>query len=147
DRRERLRGNGCRRHPAPGRTDPTGEARRRARRTGRGGPRALGRRPGPRRRPRRRRRAGARRCRAAVPALARCRAARRSEAGEFMTIRIAGIADLAAIMDLERRSFPTDAWSEETMSAELASAHSHYLVDEDGGRVVGYGGLRALPGA
>ena len=64
-----------------------------------------------------------------------------------MTIRIAGIADLAAIMDLERRSFPTDAWSEETMSAELASAHSHYLVDEDGGRVVGYGGLRALPGA
>lgn len=63
-----------------------------------------------------------------------------------MTLRLATADDLAAIMDLERRSFPTDAWSEDTMRAEVASAHNHYLVDEDDGRVVGYGGLRALRG-
>jgi ribosomal-protein-alanine acetyltransferase len=63
-----------------------------------------------------------------------------------MTLRLATGDDLAAIMDLERRSFPTDAWSEGTMRAEVASAHNHYLVDEEGGRVVGYGGLRALRG-
>jgi len=63
-----------------------------------------------------------------------------------MTLRLATGDDLAAIMDLERRSFPTDAWSEDTMRAEVASAHNHYLVDEEDGRVVGYGGLRALRG-
>ncbi|MFD5224659.1 ribosomal protein S18-alanine N-acetyltransferase [Microbacterium sp. NPDC058342] len=63
-----------------------------------------------------------------------------------MTLRVAAIVDLAAIMDLERRSFPTDAWSEQTMGTELTSAHNHYLVDEEDGRVVGYGGVRALPG-
>jgi len=63
-----------------------------------------------------------------------------------MTLRLATGDDLAAIMELERRSFPTDAWSEGTMRAEVASAHNHYLVDEEDGRVVGYGGLRALRG-
>ncbi|BDZ39154.1 ribosomal protein S18-alanine N-acetyltransferase [Microbacterium suwonense] len=63
-----------------------------------------------------------------------------------MSLRRATAADLAAIMDLERRSFPTDAWSEDTMAAELVSDHNHYLVDEQDGVVVGYGGLRALPG-
>lgn len=32
------------------------------------------------------------------------------------------------------------------MAAELAAAHSHYLVDELGGDLVGYGGLRAPRG-
>ena len=63
-----------------------------------------------------------------------------------MTLRIAVLADLPAIMELERRSFPSDAWSEQTMGTELTSAHSHYLVDDEDGRIVGYGGLRALPG-
>lgn len=63
-----------------------------------------------------------------------------------MTLRLAAAGDLAAIMDLERRSFPTDAWSEDAMAAELLSDHNHYLVDDEGGRVVGYGGLRALRG-
>ncbi|MDT0156422.1 ribosomal protein S18-alanine N-acetyltransferase [Microbacterium sp. ARD32] len=63
-----------------------------------------------------------------------------------MTLRTATIDDLDAIMSLERRSFPTDAWSEATMRAEIASDHNHYLVDEQDGSVVGYGGLRALHG-
>ncbi|MFD5213412.1 ribosomal protein S18-alanine N-acetyltransferase [Microbacterium sp. NPDC058345] len=63
-----------------------------------------------------------------------------------MSLRPATVADLPAIMDLERRSFPTDAWSEATMGTELTSAHTFYLVDEDDDRIVGYGGLRALRG-
>lgn len=63
-----------------------------------------------------------------------------------MTLRVATGDDVDAIMALERASFPTDAWSEATMAAEVGSAHNHYLVDEQDGRVVGYGGLRALRG-
>jgi [SSU ribosomal protein S18P]-alanine acetyltransferase (EC 2.3.1.128) len=64
-----------------------------------------------------------------------------------MTLRAAEAADLVAIMDLERASFPTDAWSEPMMAAEIASPHGRYLVDVEGGRVVGYGGVRAVQGA
>lgn len=64
-----------------------------------------------------------------------------------MSIRDAVPGDLDAIMAIERASFPTDAWSEEAMASELAGAYGHYLVVEDGGDVIGYGGLRALPGA
>ncbi|RLK47930.1 ribosomal protein S18-alanine N-acetyltransferase [Microbacterium telephonicum] len=64
-----------------------------------------------------------------------------------MTLRPATPADLAAIMAIEHASFPSDAWSEPMMAAELASPHNHYLVAEDGGRVVGYAGLRAPAGA
>lgn len=63
-----------------------------------------------------------------------------------MTLRPATPADLDAIMLIENRSFPTDAWSAETMAEELASAHGHYLVDEHDGIVIGYGGVRALQG-
>lgn len=63
-----------------------------------------------------------------------------------MTLRQATSADLEAIMQLEHASFPTDAWSSETMDAELRSTHNVYLVDEEDGNVVGYGGVRALRG-
>jgi ribosomal-protein-alanine acetyltransferase len=63
-----------------------------------------------------------------------------------MTLRAATPADLEAIMAIEERSFPTDAWSAETMAAELASPHGRYLVDEINGTVIGYGGVRALQG-
>ncbi|HTN55252.1 MAG TPA: ribosomal protein S18-alanine N-acetyltransferase [Microbacterium sp.] len=63
-----------------------------------------------------------------------------------MTLRAATSDDLAAIMELERRGFPDDAWSEQTMSAEIAGAHNVYLVDVEGDRIVGYGGVRALEG-
>lgn len=59
-------------------------------------------------------------------------------------IRTATLGDLAAIMALEHASFPTDAWSESMMREELASPHSWYAVDELGGRLVGYAGLRAV---
>ncbi|WP_309104151.1 ribosomal protein S18-alanine N-acetyltransferase [Microbacterium sp.] len=64
-----------------------------------------------------------------------------------MTLREATSADLAAIMGIERRSFPTDAWSEQLMAAEITGPHGIYLVDEVGGVVIGYGGIRSLPGA
>jgi len=63
-----------------------------------------------------------------------------------MTLRIAALDDLPAIMELERRGFPDDAWSEQTMAAEVASVHNVYLVDVEGDRIVGYGGVRALQG-
>ena len=58
-------------------------------------------------------------------------------------IRTATPDDLDAIMALERAAFPSDAWSEAAMAGELASPHGRYLVDDEGGRVVGYAGLRA----
>ncbi|PRB16027.1 ribosomal protein S18-alanine N-acetyltransferase [Microbacterium sp. MYb62] len=64
-----------------------------------------------------------------------------------MTLRDATPDDLDAIMAIENRSFPTDAWSSETMAAELASPHGRYLVDEHDDAVVGYGGVRALQGS
>ncbi|WP_292761596.1 ribosomal protein S18-alanine N-acetyltransferase [Microbacterium sp. UBA3486] len=64
-----------------------------------------------------------------------------------MTLRHATVEDLDAIMAIENRSFPSDAWSSETMAAELASPHGRYLVDEHEGAVVGYGGVRALQGS
>lgn len=64
-----------------------------------------------------------------------------------MTIRRAAPADLDAIMVIENASFPTDAWSTQAMAAELGGEHSHYLVDEETGRIVGYAGLRSIPGA
>ncbi|GAA5038129.1 ribosomal protein S18-alanine N-acetyltransferase [Microbacterium fluvii] len=64
-----------------------------------------------------------------------------------MTLRDAGPGDLDAIMALERISFPTDAWSDAMMREELVSPHGRYLVDEEAGRLIGYGGVRAVAGA
>ena len=64
-----------------------------------------------------------------------------------MTLRTATAADLDDIMRLERASFPTDAWSDALMAGELASPHGRYVVDVDAGRLVGYGGVRAVQGA
>ena len=62
-------------------------------------------------------------------------------------IRTATPDDLAAIMALEHASFPTDAWSEAMMREELASPHGWYVIDELGGRLLGYAGLRAVQGS
>ncbi|WP_298038477.1 ribosomal protein S18-alanine N-acetyltransferase [uncultured Microbacterium sp.] len=64
-----------------------------------------------------------------------------------MTIRTATGDDLDAIMAIERASFPTDAWSAESMAAELVTNYSHYVVDEDAGEIIGYAGLRAIRGS
>ena len=63
-----------------------------------------------------------------------------------MSLRAATPQDLDAIMALERASFPTDAWSDTMMRAELASRHGSYLVLEEDGRLIGYGGIRAVQG-
>ncbi|MFB4353278.1 ribosomal protein S18-alanine N-acetyltransferase [Microbacterium sp. LS_15] len=64
-----------------------------------------------------------------------------------MTLRAATADDLDAIMAIEHRSFPTDAWSSEAMALELSSPNGRYLVDEHEGSVIGYGGVRALRGS
>jgi len=63
-------------------------------------------------------------------------------------LRRATADDLDAIMAIETATFPTDAWSPETMAAELDGPHGHYLVAqaEDGG-VDGYAGLLAPRGS
>ncbi|WP_353987324.1 GNAT family N-acetyltransferase [Ruicaihuangia caeni] len=43
-------------------------------------------------------------------------------------LRRASVDDLDAIMGIEQRTFPTDAWSREGMHAELVGAHRYYLV-------------------
>jgi len=59
------------------------------------------------------------------------------------TLRSATLDDLDAIMELERSTFDTDAWSLELMRAELANPHARYLVAQalDSEVVVGYAGL------
>ncbi|WP_285138138.1 ribosomal protein S18-alanine N-acetyltransferase [Microbacterium sp. lyk4-40-TSB-66] len=64
-----------------------------------------------------------------------------------MAVRTATVSDLDAIMALENASFPTDAWSAAMMREELASPHGWYVVVEEGDRLVGYAGLRAVRGA
>jgi len=64
-----------------------------------------------------------------------------------MTIRTATASDLNAIMAIENASFLNDAWSEDSMAAELSTEHNHYLVDEDSGVIIGYAGLRAIRGS
>jgi len=64
-----------------------------------------------------------------------------------VTLREATPDDLDAIMAIEHRSFPTDAWSSQAMALELASPHGRYLVDDLDGEIIGYGGVRALEGS
>jgi ribosomal-protein-alanine N-acetyltransferase len=54
--------------------------------------------------------------------------------------------DVPAVLRLEHRLFPEDAWSEEMFLGELGDQPRtrHYVVaTEEGGRVVGYAGLAA----
>ncbi|MBX6166447.1 MAG: ribosomal protein S18-alanine N-acetyltransferase [Thermobispora bispora] len=53
------------------------------------------------------------------------------------------VDDLPAVMEIERSTFPFDAWTEGMMRGELADQPRtrHYLVAEADGRIVGYAGL------
>jgi ribosomal-protein-alanine acetyltransferase len=65
-------------------------------------------------------------------------------------LRRAVAEDVDAIMAIEERLFSTDAWSRESMAAELADRHGYYLVAtplDDPARIDGYAGLRAPHGA
>ena len=64
-------------------------------------------------------------------------------------LRRANPDDVAAIMELERSIFVSDAWSERSMLAEVTGAHGYYLVafePETPERIDGYAGLLAPRG-
>jgi ribosomal-protein-alanine N-acetyltransferase len=66
-----------------------------------------------------------------------------------MTVRIRRLrdSDLSAVLDIERKVFPEDAWSEQMFASELAQpATSYYIVAEADGTVAGYAGLSAVAG-
>jgi ribosomal-protein-alanine N-acetyltransferase len=54
-----------------------------------------------------------------------------------------GRADMAAIIKLERKLFPDDAWTPEMFAAEFAQPpdRRRYLVADDAGALVGYAGM------
>ena len=54
---------------------------------------------------------------------------------------------MPGILALERELFPLDAWSEDTVRAELRSPHTRYLVLEAEGCVLGYAGMLAPAGS
>ncbi|ASU85617.1 ribosomal-protein-alanine N-acetyltransferase [Nocardiopsis gilva YIM 90087] len=56
-------------------------------------------------------------------------------------------ADVAPVIALERGLFPKDAWTEAMLRGEMAEASRHYVVAQEGegGAIVGYAGLRAVP--
>ena len=63
-------------------------------------------------------------------------------------LRRATIDDLDALMAIERATFTDDAWSAASMSAELESPHTHYLVAlADDGAIDAYAGLSAPEGS
>jgi ribosomal-protein-alanine N-acetyltransferase len=66
------------------------------------------------------------------------------------TLRAATIDDLEPIMAIETSTFANDAWSSQSMRAELTSKHTRYLaaIDDDAPDVLaGYGGLLAPRGS
>lgn len=65
-------------------------------------------------------------------------------------LRRATLDDVTAIMELERSTFTTDAWSEKSMRSEVAGEYGYYLVafePEHPERIDGYAGLLAPLGA
>lgn len=62
-------------------------------------------------------------------------------------IRHAFFEDIDAIMEIESATFESDAWSRETMLAELANPNAFYLAAGREGRLEGYAGLLAPKGA
>lgn len=63
-------------------------------------------------------------------------------------LRRAEAHDLESVMAIETATFPHDAWSDETMAAELAGPHGYYLVAQaDDGSIAGYAGLLAPEGS
>lgn len=65
-------------------------------------------------------------------------------------LRRATADDLPAIMELERSTFVTDAWSERSMRSEVTGQHGYYLVafePEHPERIDGYAGLLAPRGS
>jgi ribosomal-protein-alanine N-acetyltransferase len=62
-------------------------------------------------------------------------------------LRLARSADVDAVIAIERAAYPADAWSADAMASQLENEHTHYVVAEDDGAIVGYAGLHAPRGA
>jgi ribosomal-protein-alanine acetyltransferase len=65
-------------------------------------------------------------------------------------LRVARPEDLDAIMAIENSTFGTDAWTAETMLADILTPNTCYLVafePETPGRIDGYGGILAPHGS
>ncbi|WP_328821941.1 ribosomal protein S18-alanine N-acetyltransferase [Paramicrobacterium chengjingii] len=65
----------------------------------------------------------------------------------MIEIREATLSDLDAIMALERLSFAPDDWSSESMTREIESEHTMYLVAFAGAQLAGYAGVLAPSGS
>lgn len=63
-----------------------------------------------------------------------------------MELRNLSLNDLDAVMQLENATFPSDAWSQESMASELASPTGYYIGLFDS-ELVGYAGLSTIPGS
>ncbi|MEU6725237.1 ribosomal protein S18-alanine N-acetyltransferase [Nonomuraea wenchangensis] len=63
----------------------------------------------------------------------------------MVTLRPMTVADLPAVMAIERATFPLDAWSEGMMRGELDDMPRtrHYVVALDDDEIVAYAGLAA----
>ncbi len=62
-----------------------------------------------------------------------------------VTVRRMRWWDIEPVLPLERELFPHDAWSAETFWAELSRPETrHYVVADDGGRVLGYAGVMSV---
>lgn len=62
-------------------------------------------------------------------------------------LRAATIADLDAMVALDHEMFPLDHWSASGMRDEIRSEHTHYVVLERDGELVGAAGILAAQGA
>ncbi|MBQ9064023.1 MAG: ribosomal protein S18-alanine N-acetyltransferase [Blautia sp.] len=58
-----------------------------------------------------------------------------------MTIRIMEIDDLPEVMKIERETFSAEAWTEEGFFTFLIRKDTLFLVVEEKGELIGYGGL------
>jgi len=59
------------------------------------------------------------------------------------TLRAMSVDDMPAVMVLEEKLFPEDAWTPAMFASEVAESPDRrlYLVAESGGQVIGYGGV------
>jgi ribosomal-protein-alanine N-acetyltransferase len=62
-----------------------------------------------------------------------------------VVIRESTLLDAEAIDRAEGEIFGTDAWSPDTVRAELSNPLSWYILAEEDGVLAGYGGLRSAP--
>lgn len=64
-----------------------------------------------------------------------------------LTVREATDADIPALVEFDRVTFPTDAWTEGIITAEVLSPHTRYWVLTDGASILGVLGVMAAAGA